>query len=292
MMIGPEPTWETNGGLSIHPLSAADETEVMDFLSVRPIHTVFLRGFIKENGLVSEGNRGRFYACRDMEKRLLGVALLGHITLVEAHIEPALKAFADYARGGPSIYMILGEQEKVECFWDSYSAGGDPPRQQRREELLLQQRPTRAVERVPELRLATPVDLPILLPVYGEMHSRESGINPLEVDPEGFSCRWLHRINQNQVWVWIRDGKLIFNTDVMCDTSECIYLEGIYVTPEMRGKGIGLRCMSQLTRELLARTKSVCVLNDENNLAANKFFQKLGYETAGSYKTIFLSWNN
>jgi GNAT superfamily N-acetyltransferase len=289
---GLHPVWETETGLRVHPLLAGDETEVLDFLSGRPVHTVFIKGFIKENGLVNDLNRGKFYGCRNSEGRLLGVALLGHITLIETHIEAALRAFAEYARGVPSIYMILGEQQKVEWFWDSYSVCEDELRRQRRELLFVQQSPPPVFEPVPQLRLATLDDLDILLPVYGEMHSHESGINPMEVDPEGFKQRWLRRIRQKQVWVWTQGERLIFNADIMCDTSDCIYLEGIYVAPEMRGKGLGLRCMSLLSHTLLAYTKSLCLLSDDRNLVADKFFRKAGYEMAGYYNTIFLPLQN
>ncbi|HYP25891.1 MAG TPA: GNAT family N-acetyltransferase [Blastocatellia bacterium] len=247
---------------------------------------------IKENGLVNDLNRGKFYACRDAEGRLLGVALLGHVTLIETHSDAVLRAFAKYARGGPSIYMILGEQDKAECFWDSYSAGGDETHTQHREQLFVQQCPPPLSVSVPELRLATPDDLRILLPFYGEMHQREGGVNPLDVDPEGFRQRWLRRIEQGQAWVWIEGESLIFNADIMRDTPDCIYLEGIHVAPEARGKGHGLRCMSQLSHTLLARTGSLCLLCDDQNAAAKKFYLKAGYEMAGYYKTIFMSWKN
>ena len=292
MTTGPQPARETETGICVHPLSAGDEAEVWDFLSVRPIHTIFIRGLIKENGLVNDLNRGKFYACRDAEGILLGVALLGHITLIETHSDAVLRAFAKYARGGPSIYMILGEQEKAECFWDSYSASGDETHTQHRELLFVQQCLPPLYEPVPELRLAAPDDLHILLPFYGEMHCRESGVNPLEVDPEGFKQRWLRRIEQSQVWVWIEGESLIFNADILRDTPDCIYLEGIHVASEVRGKGHGLRCMSQLSHTLLARTGSLCLLCNDQDAAAKKFYRKAGYEMAGYYKTIFMSWKN
>jgi ribosomal protein S18 acetylase RimI-like enzyme len=292
MTAGAQPVRETEIGLGIYPLSESDRDEVWDFLSARPVHTVFIKGFLKENGLVNDLNRGSFYACRDGDGRLMGVALIGHITLIEARTDAALRAFADYARGGQSIYMILGEQRKVDCFWGAYSAGGYGPRRQREQLLFVQRHSFPVSGPAPELRLANAYDLDILLPLYGEMHSQESGVNPLEVDPEGFGRRWLRRIEQKQVWVWIEGGDLIFNADVMCDTPDCIYLEGIYVAPKLRGKGFGLRCMSQLSHTLLARARSLCLLSDPENVAANRFYRKAGFEMAGCYKSIFLSWAN
>jgi predicted GNAT family acetyltransferase len=60
------------------------------------------------------------------------------------------------------------------------------------------------------------------------------------------------------------------------------------MAPEERGKGYGLRCLSQLSRDILARTKSVCLLVNESNQAAHGFYQKAGFKMTALYDTIFL----
>jgi predicted GNAT family acetyltransferase len=67
-----------------------------------------------------------------------------------------------------------------------------------------------------------------------------------------------------------------------------IYLEGIYVNPSERGKGYGLRCLSQLSRELLLRAKSLCLLVNEQNGQARAFYQRAGYKLHSHYDTIYL----
>src|ERR1051326_1593437 len=79
---------------TIEHLTGKDEAETLSFLAERPIHTVCMMGMILENGLVSSSNRGDFYACRDAEGQLEGVALIGHATLIEARSDAALEAFA------------------------------------------------------------------------------------------------------------------------------------------------------------------------------------------------------
>lgn len=286
-----EPLSESASLLTIHTLSAEHQAEVLAFLGERPLHTVFMAGFIRDNGLVSDFNRGTFYGCRDRKGRLEGVALIGHATLVEAR-EGALAAFAQLAQYCPSAYMILGEQEKVERFWSYYARSGQTPRRACRELLFEQRQPLEVPEPVAGLRLATPDDLEILLPMYADMVIAESGVNPLEVDAAGFQQRWLRRIEQGRVWVWIEDGRLIFNADIMCDTPDCIYLEGIYVDPDERGKGCGLRCLSQLSRNLLQRAKSICLLVNEQNKQAQAFYHKAGFTLCGYYDTIFLHLKN
>lgn len=46
---------------TVQLMTAEDEREALKFLSSRPVHTINLRAFIRDNGLVSALNRGEFY---------------------------------------------------------------------------------------------------------------------------------------------------------------------------------------------------------------------------------------
>src|SRR2546423_14541052 len=84
--------------LTVQALTNGQEDEVLAFLSARPLHTVFMAGMIRDNGLESPFNRGTFYAYRNEAGKLEGVALVGHATLIEARSEAALQAFAKEAQ--------------------------------------------------------------------------------------------------------------------------------------------------------------------------------------------------
>ncbi|MBA2734609.1 MAG: GNAT family N-acetyltransferase [Acidobacteria bacterium] len=272
----------------VESLADAQKAEILTFLSQRPLHTVYLAGFILDNGVVSPLNRGSFYGYRNSEGLLEGVALIGHATLFEIRSDEALVAFASLAQKSSRTHMLLGEMEKVENFWNLYSAGGQAPRLMCRELLFEQSFPVEVKEPVQGLRRATLRDLEMLLPVQAAMAFEESGINPMEKDPSGFRLRCARRIEQGRVWVLIENGRLIFKADIMSDTPEVIYMEGIYIAPEDRGCGIGRRCLSQLTRNLLARTKTVSLLVNEQNERASSFYLQAGFKLRAHYDTIFL----
>ncbi len=302
----PQPEITAGRSLTVLPLNNEQESEVFAFLAERPLHTVIMAGMIRDNGLVSELNRGTFYACRNRRGEIEGVALIGHTTMVEAREPAALAAFACFARYNPSAYMVLGEMSAVERFWNYFAWPGlrkkslSAPHRASRELLMEQREAVEIGEPVGDLRLATPEDLPVLLPVYAWMAFEGSSNNPLEADPEGFQRRWANRIDKKRVWVLIENERLIFNACIMAETEGCAYLEGIYVNPEERGKGYGSRCLSQLGRNLrlavadetiesTARTRSLCLLVDEQNLGVQAFFEKAGYKQIGYYDTLFLS---
>jgi hypothetical protein len=274
---------------NIQLLTDAHFDEVLAFLAVsRSADTIFMSGLVRDNGVVSDFNRGAFYGCRDAQGLLEGVALIGHATLVEAHTEGALAAFARLARQARA-HVIVGEQGKVEQFWAHYELGGQQPLRVCREFFLEQRCPVETLRTEPvTLRPATTDDLETLVAINAEMACDESGINPLEVDPEGFRARLVRRIEAGRVWVWSEGGRLLFKVDVMAEVPGCMYLEGVYVHPEERGRGYGQRAMSQLGRLLLARTESLCLLVNEQNVDAQSFFFKAGYKLRACYDTIFL----
>ena len=274
--------------LTISLLTGKHQSEVLAFLSQRPLHTVILASMIQDNGLLSPLNRGTFYACRNEAGQLEGVALIGHATLLETRTEAALQAFAELARRSQHKHLIMGEQEKTERFWSYYAGVGQDARLLCRELLFEQRWPVQVRQEVRGLRQATLDDLELVMPVQARMAFEESGINPMEADPTGFRLRCARRIEQGRVWVWVENGRLIFKADIIAETSQVSYLEGVYTNPEERGKGYGLRCISQLSRILLARTASVCLLVNEKNREAQEFYLRAGYKLRSYYDTIFL----
>jgi ribosomal protein S18 acetylase RimI-like enzyme len=270
------------------PLARGAEAEAVAFLSERPVHAVNLLGLIGDNGLVSPHNRGTFYACRDEQGRLEGVALVGHATLFEARTPRALRAFARAAQTRPNLHMVLGESGPVAEFWRHYRAAGQPMRLACRELLFELDHADGAHVTVPGLRLATREDLPLTMPVQARMVEDESGLDPRVSDPEGFRRRCERRIDRGRTWVLTENDRLVFKAEVMAETEGVVYLEGVHVAPEERGRGRGLRCLSHLTGELLRRANSVCLLVNERQEAAHAFYLKAGFRFDCHYDTIFL----
>ncbi len=75
---------------------------------------------------------------------------------------------------------------------------------------------------------------------------------------------------------------------MQADTPEVIYLEGIWVAPPERGTGAGREYMTELCRRMLARTRSVCLLVNEENERAHLFYRSCGFRLRSVYDSIFL----
>jgi GNAT superfamily N-acetyltransferase len=273
----------------IGELCQEDQAEALQFLAARPIHTVFLSSLIRDNGLASPHNRGSFYACRDERGQLEGVGLLGHATVIEVRTETALSAFARLARNCFNAHLIRGQRDTIDSFWRHFASPGQEPRLVCRELMFEQREALPLTEPIGGLRPATLADLDQVLKVNATMAFQEGGISPLNSDPGGFRQRTARRIEQGRIWIWTRDDRLVvFKADVIGETPEAVYLEGVYVHPEERLKGYGSRCLNQLGSMLLAGHKSICLTTNQENKKAVAFYARAGYEFHSHYETIYL----
>jgi uncharacterized protein len=269
-------------------LTEANKVETLRFLASRPIHTVFMASLISDNGVTSPYNRGVFYGYRNGAGPLEGVALIGHATLVETESQECIEAFAHIARRCSPTHLIRGEQDKVASFWNYYSDHDHNARLMCREFLLRRQASPRTVAEVPGLRQATLADLEVIVAVNASLASAENGTNPLAKDSSGFRERVARRIRQGRSWVLIEDRQLIFKTDIVAETPQAAYIEGVYVTPEKRGQGYGFNCVSRLSEHLLQRTGAICLTVNERFTEALTFYTRVGFVIDSRYDTIYL----
>jgi len=269
-------------------LNDSSKPEVLDFLEQRPAQTAMLSGLIRDNGLSSDSNRGDFFGCRNEHGELEGVALIGHATLFEARSERALYSLANRAQNCTGTHMLMGEQDGVQMFWEFYAGRQAQMRKSCREHLLELRPPVELREEVPGLRLATAQDLDAIVPIHAQMACEESGLNPLDIDPEGFRRRYLRRIQKQRSWVWMDSGSVVFKAEIVSQTPHVAYLEGIWVNPDNRSHGEGTNCVLQLSKQLLSRSESVCLFVNEENTSAIRFYERMGFKDKESFDTIFL----
>ncbi len=274
---------------SLAPLTAENEAEVMEFLSLRPVHTVVMKSFILDNGLVSADNRGQFFGFRNRQGNLEGVALIGHTTLIEARCDDALVAFALKAKTSETpLHIIMSDSKSVERFWNFYSEAGQEPRLSCLELLFELNFPFMVQKSNYNLRPAKTDELMPIAEAHAEVAFVESGVNPMEKDREGYLKRTLKRIEKERTFVVFDGDKLVFKADIVAETSDVIYLEGIYVGEEYRGKGIGAECLAQVSLELMTRVENICLLSNVEFKSAHRSFAKAGFKNTDSCLTLFV----
>lgn len=270
-------------------LKNSDQDRALEFLSVRPVHTVVMTSFINDNGIENPLNRGKFYGYLNAQGMLEGIALIGHTTLVEARTEAALKALAFAAKSSETpIHLIMSDGTAAESFWQYYSDGLRQPRLTCTEMLFEIGFPFPVQNCNREIRPANSDELLQVAEAQAEVAFMECGVDPMQKDRVGFLKRVARRIEQGRIFVAFEDGKLVFKADIISETSEVIYLEGIYVAEEFRGQGVGSSCLSKLGLELLNRVQNICLLSNVEFKNAHQSFRKAGFRSTDQCTTIFV----
>ena len=271
----------------VSPARAEEENEILKALSASSLANVIMKGFVRDNGLANPKNRGQFYTCRNKLNELEGVALIGHTILFEAFNEAAIKVFAMLARRESAPHLLMGEHQSVQQFWNYYADKKQSPRLVVPVVVLSRSEPFDAQPQVSGLRLATPEDLEHVVSAQAAMARETSGVDPLQRDATGFRERYLRRIDKKRVWVLMKNGRLVFKTDVIADIPDATYIEGVYVSPEERGKGLGTNCLKALGSILLQRTKAIYLFVEHENSQTKSFYLKLGFNIAAHYDLLY-----
>jgi GNAT superfamily N-acetyltransferase len=273
----------------LNMLTEANRQEALEFLAMRPVHTVVMTSFIRDNGMESADNRGKFYGYRNSRGKLEGIALIGHTTLIESRSADSLTAFAIAAKTSETpIHILMSDGRTTEIFWNDFAGAGQKPRLVCTELLFEISFPFPVQDCKWEIRLAKEDEIEQIAEAHAEVALIESGVNPLEKDREGFLKRTLRRIEKERTFVVFENGKLVFKADIIAETGETAYLEGIYVAPEYRGQGVASSCLSELSRELLNRVQHICLLSNVEFKNAHRSFLKAGYKNTDCCQTIFV----
>ncbi len=273
----------------VRELTTDNTAEVQAFLSIRPVHTVVMSSFIVDNGIESELNRGKFYGYRNAAGELEGVALIGHSTLVEARTNEALRALAIAARTSETpIHLVMSSGDAANDFWQEMTDGLKQPRLTCVEALFDVSFPFPVRKTDRKLKNADMSHLIQVAEAQAEVAFIECGVDPMLKDREGFLKRVARRLEQNRVFVVTDGDELVFKADIIAETSEVIYLEGVYVSEKYRGQGIGSECLAALTLELLNRAEHICMLSNVEFKGAHRSFEKAGFKKTDECVTLFV----
>ena len=116
----------------------------------------------------------------------------------------------------------------------------------------------------------------------------ETGVDPLKTDADGFRSRCGGRVDKGRVWVWVKNGELVFKTDILSVTPEAVYIEGLWVNPKERGNRYSTRGMASLCRQLETGSNVICGFVDAGHSMFDSLYRKAGFIEVDEYAKIYL----
>lgn len=194
-------------------------------------------------------------------------------------------------RSGRRSSSIVGPAEEVLDLWSRVSASWGPAREVRGNQPVLSMRSNSSVEIDHDVRYSNLSDLEDLVPACIAMFTEEVGISPTVNGGGGaYRNRISELVSSRRSFVKYLDSDLVFKAEIGTVGAGVAQIQGVWVKPEYRGKGISVSAMAAVVKLVLADVAPVVSLyvNDYNEVAL-KTYRSVGFEQVDTFATVLFS---
>ncbi|MER7812967.1 GNAT family N-acetyltransferase [Streptomyces sp900116325] len=202
----------------------------------------------------------------------------------------AVRAFADRARrAGRRCSSIVGPAETTAQLWRLLEPGWGPAREVRANQpLMVTESPAADVTPDPLVRRIRKDEIDVLMPACVAMFTEEVGISPLAGDGGLlYQARVAELIGAGRSFARIEDGKVVFKAEIGAATPQACQIQGVWVAPEHRGRGLSETGMAAVLRYALADVAPVVSLYvNDYNTAARKAYTRVGFREVGAFMSV------
>ena len=194
-------------------------------------------------------------------------------------------------RSGRRSSSIVGPAEEVLDLWSRVSASWGPAREVRGNQPVLSMRTNSSVEIDHDVRYSNLSDLEDLVPACIAMFTEEVGISPtINGGGKAYRNRISELVSSRRSFVKYLGSELVFKAEIGTVGAGVAQIQGVWVKPEYRGKGISVSAMAAVVKLVLADVAPVASLyvNDYNEVAL-KTYRSVGFEQVDTFATVLFS---
>lgn len=273
---------------ALHVMRPEDLPEVTALLERDPVSDVFVASRVQAVGLDPARIGGELWG-HVVDGRLEALCHAGaNLVPVQAGPE-AVRAFAERARRqGRRCASIVGERTAVAAMWDLLEPTWGPARDVRERQPLMAIDHAPAVPPDPLVRRVRPEELDVLVPACVAMFTEEVGVSPIAADGGTlYRARVAELIRGGRAFARIEDGRVLFKAEVGSVTDKACQVQGVWVPPELRGRGLSSPGMASVVEHALRDIAPIVSLyvNDYNE-AARATYRRVGFVDHGTFMSV------
>ena len=203
--------------------------------------------------------------------------------------EAAADSFVTIALAkGRMCSSIVGEREAVASMWSELEESWGPARLIRWRQPAMSTGTPSHITPDPEVRPATSGDFDALFPASVRMYEEEIEASPLSGGGRPiYEQRLRSMIDRGRAFVRIADGEVIFKAELGAVSPYGAQIQGVWVDPKWRGRGIGAAGTAAVLNAALANGHhTVSLYVNDFNEPAIRAYRSVGFETVAEFMTV------
>ncbi|ERH17207.1 MAG: GNAT family N-acetyltransferase [Peptidiphaga sp.] len=276
---------------SLRRLHGVDTAKAVALCERHPVDSVLLRVAIEQTGIGASFSLGRFDADRELTALAWEYGNILPLGFDEDGLDEVAEEFAGRRRTGSSI---VGPADQVMGLWNRICKRWGPARDVRERQFSMVMDSDPDVVADPLVQPAGVGDVSLVFPASVAMYIEEVGYDPTS-HGAGYAYRVARLVRSQHTFIRkapLADGsgeRVVFKADVGALAGGVAQLQGVWVAPDLRGRGIataGVAAVVKLVRERLAPTISLYV--NDYNAAAIATYTRVGFRIAGRWATVFV----
>lgn len=269
-------------------LDDRDLGEVLALCDRDPVVNVFVSSRVRETGLELARLGGQVWGY-EPDGQLVSLCYAGANLVPVSATPEALAAFAGRARMmGRRCSSIVGLAPAVMTLWETLRPHWGAAREVRASQPVMEISEPPKVKPDPLVRRVHREELDILMPASVAMFTEEVGVSPLGPDGGGaYRVRVRELIDAGRAYARIEDGRVVFKAEIGSVTPLACQVQGVWVRPELRGRGLAEAGMAAVVTDALRRVAPVVSLyvNDYNR-PARAAYRRVGFTHTATFASV------
>ncbi|MEV0620246.1 GNAT family N-acetyltransferase [Nonomuraea sp. NPDC050404] len=269
-------------------LDDSDRDEVLALLDSDPVANVFVSSRVRAVGLNPARLGGQMWGFGP-RGGLVSLCYAG-ANMVPVNAGPeAVHAFADRARKqGRRCSSVVGPVDAVSLLWERLEPHWGRARAIRWAQPVMATSQKPSVPADPLVRRVRPEEFETLLPACVAMFTEEVGVSPNLGDGGAlYRTRVAELIRIGRSYARIDDGRVVFKAEVGAVTPHACQIQGVWVAPELRGRGHAAAGMAAVVEAAMGCFAPVVTLyvNDYNH-SARAVYKKVGFHEVDTFMSV------
>ncbi|MFK0290912.1 GNAT family N-acetyltransferase [Streptomyces sp. NPDC090442] len=274
---------------TIKVLEPGELDEALTVLDREPVANAFVAARVQVAGLDPWRLGGEMWGWY-VGGRLESLCYAGANLVPVCATPEAVRGFAERARRqGRRCSSIVGPVGPTAELWSLLEPHWGPAREIRAHQpLMVTRAPSAEVAPDPRVRRIRKDELDLIMPACVAMFTEEVGISPLAGDGGLlYQARVAELVGAGRSFARIEDDKVVFKAEIGAATPHACQIQGVWVDPAHRGRGLSETGMAAVLRYALSDVAPVVSLYvNDYNAAARAAYRRVGFEEVGAFMSV------